>query len=411
MTLPLDPESLDALRREYDVIPVVRELSADTLTPVSAFDALSREESEAFLLESVDRGETLGRYSFIGIRPRRSLRFDRGARNPCATLEEELVPLKVWNEENLPPFVGGAVGFFGYGVARWRETLPDRNRDPVGMPDAKLLFFDDIVVFDHLMQKLYVIANVFSASPAASRPMLEEASNRVGSIVALLREATVDLTAVPADPEMAGFDSNFEPADFLRAVDQAKEQISAGEAFQIVLSQCWSTEYPTGEALTLYRALRSINPSPYMFLLRMDEGILVGASPEMLVREHRGLAETRPIAGTRPRGRDAGKDEALERDLLADPKENAEHLMLVDLGRNDLGRVCQGGSVRVTEFGKVERYSHVMHIVSHVVGRLREDRRPIDLLLSAFPAGTVSGAPKIRAMEIIDELEPTRRGP
>ncbi len=407
----LSSGKLDELRAEFDVVPVVEELSADTITPVAAFEALSRDGGEAFLLESVERGEALGRYSFIGIRPRRSLTIDRHAGGAVETLKEELVPLKVWREDELPPFVGGAVGFFGYGAARWSETLPDDNRDPLGMPDAKLLFFDDVVVFDHLKQKLYVIASIVSSSTKSSRELLDDAFGRISSIVALLGQAAVDLTPIPSDPPMAQFVSNFREEDFLSAVDRIKDAIAAGEAFQIVLSQCWTTPYPTSEALTLYRSLRSINPSPYMFLLRMDEGALVGASPEMLVRESGRFAETRPIAGTRPRGASKEEDERFEAELLADPKENAEHLMLVDLGRNDLGRVCDGGTVRVSEFRRIERYSHVMHIVSHVTGRLRSELGPVDLLLSAFPAGTVSGAPKIRAMEIIDELEPTRRGP
>lgn len=407
----LDPQKLEELRSDFDVVPFVRELGADMITPVAAFEVLSRDGGEAFMLESVERGESLGRYSFIGIRPRRTLTFEPGAVNPAETLKEELAPLRVWREESLPPFAGGAVGFFGYGVAGWSESLPDHNPDPLGMPDAKVLFFDDVVVFDHLKQKLFVIASIFTGRPESAAQLLDEAAGRVDSMVELLGKASVDLTPVSGDPARIRLTSNFAKADFVTAVEQAKEAIAAGEAFQIVLSQCWTTPYPTSESLTLYRALRAINPSPYMFLLRMQEGTLVGASPEMLVREHRRVAETRPIAGTRPRGASTEQDERLEAELLDDPKENAEHLMLVDLGRNDLGRVCEGGSIRVSEFRKIERYSHVMHIVSHVTGRLRQELGPVDLLLSAFPAGTVSGAPKIRAMQIIDTLEPTRRGP
>jgi anthranilate synthase component I len=402
---------LDELRREYEVVPVVRELSADTITPVAAFEAVARSGEEAFLLESVERGQTLGRYSFIGIRPRRALTFERDEGDPVGVLREELVPLRVWREEELPPFVGGAVGFFGYGAARWSENLPDRNPDPLGLPDAKLLFFDDVIVFDHLRQTLSLIASLFASRRESSEDLLEEARARLDRMGRELAGGKVDLSPIPIDPPPVELTANFDHGDFLDAVSIAKEQIVAGEAFQIVVSQNWSSPFPTGESLTLYRSLRSINPSPYMFLLRMNECTLVGSSPEMLVRENRGVAETRPIAGTRPRGSTREEDRDLEMDLLDDPKENAEHLMLVDLGRNDLGRVCEGGSVGVTEFRGIERYSHVMHIVSHVTGKMREDRRPIDLLLSAFPAGTVSGAPKIRAMEIIDELEPTRRGP
>jgi anthranilate synthase component I len=407
----LSASGLDEVRRTHDVVPVVRELSADTITPVAAFEAVSRPGEEAFLLESVERGQTLGQYSFIGIRPRRSLTFEREEGDPAGVLREELVPLRVWREEDLPPFVGGTVGFFGYGAARWSENLPDGNPDPLGLPDAKLLFFDDVIVFDHLRQTLSLIASLFASRRESSEDLLEEASTRLDRMERELAGVKVDLRTIPIDPPPLELTANFEREDFLTAVGIAKEQIAAGEAFQIVVSQNWSTPFPTRESLALYRSLRSINPSPYMFLLRMNECTLVGSSPEMLVRENRGVAETRPIAGTRPRGSTREEDRALEKDLLDDPKENAEHLMLVDLGRNDLGRVCDGGTVRVTEFREVEHYSHVMHIVSHVTGKMREDRRPIDLLLSAFPAGTVSGAPKIRAMEIIDELEPTRRGP
>jgi anthranilate synthase component 1 len=257
-------------------------------------------------------------------------------------------------------------------------------------------------------QRLYVVANLFTSDPQASPA---EANARVDRAVEKLRAASIDLLPFPEEPAAVDFDSSFERREFEEIILAAKEEIVAGEIYQIVLSQRWETDYPTSEALTLYRALRALNPSPYMFLLRTPECTLVGASPEMLVRVEGDLAETRPIAGTRWRGKTREEDAALEAALLADPKENAEHLMLVDLGRNDLGRVCRSGSVEVTEFCHVERYSHVMHLVTHVSGRLREDRTPVDLFLSCFPAGTLTGAPKIRAMELIDRFEKTRRGP
>jgi anthranilate synthase component 1 len=387
---------------------VVRELSADALTPLAAFAALSGETAEAFLFESVERGENVGRYSFVGFDPRRSLRFDRTTPAPAALLQEELRPLRVYGEEKLPPFFGGAVGFFGYGVAGWSERIPDSHPDDTGIPDARLLFFDNVVVFDHVRQRLYVVANLFSSDPQAS---FTEANARIDRAIEKLRSAPIDLIPYPTEIAPAEFRSNIERAAFETVVRAAKEEIAAGEIFQIVLSQRWETDYPTAEALTLYRALRSINPSPYMFLLRTPECTLVGASPEMLVRVEGDVAETRPIAGTRWRGGTRQEDAALEAALLADPKENAEHLMLVDLGRNDLGRVCRSGSVEVTDFCHVERYSHVMHLVTNVAGRLREDRGPVDLFLSCFPAGTLTGAPKIRAMELIDRFETTRRGP
>src|SRR5947207_760593 len=393
---------------DYDIVPVVRELSADAITPVAAFAALSPDGAEAFLLESVERGENVGRYSFVGFDPRRSLRFDASTPEPAKLLNDELRPLRVFNDGSLPPFFGGAVGYFGYGVAGWCERIPDSHRDGSGIPDARLLFFDNVVVFDHVAQRLYVVANIFTADANAS---IEAANARLDRAIERLRRAGVDLLAFPAPAEPVRFAANMDRQAFERMVREAKEEIVAGEIFQIVLSQRWETDFPSSEALTLYRALRSINPSPYMFLLRTAECTLVGASPEMLVRVEGDVAETRPIAGTRWRGATREEDATLEAALLADPKENAEHLMLVDLGRNDLGRVCRSGSVEVSNFCRVERYSHVMHLVTDVTGILRDDRTPVDLFLSCFPAGTLTGAPKIRAMELIDRFEKTRRGP
>ncbi len=389
---------------DYDVIPVVRTLSADTLTPLVAFAALSDPGSEAFLFESVERGENLGRYSFVGFEPRRSLRFDATVSDPVRVLNDELVPLHVKDEHALPPFFGGAVGFFGYGVSGWSERIPDTHPNDTGIPDAKLLFFDNVVVFDHVQQRMHVVANVFRDGT------MDDANRRLDRAIEKLRRASVEPIAFDEGAKV-DFAANHTRESFEQMVRDAKEEIVAGEIFQVVLSQRWETDYPTNEALTLYRALRSINPSPYMFLLRTNECTLVGASPEMLVRVTDGKVETRPIAGTRPRGKTHDEDRELEASLLADPKENAEHLMLVDLGRNDLGRVCASGSVVVEDFKHIERYSHVMHIVTDVHGRLRDGCTPVDAFLSCFPAGTVSGAPKIRAMELIDGFESTRRGP
>jgi anthranilate synthase component I len=388
----------------FDVNPVVRTLSADTLTPLVAFAALSDPGTEAFLFESVERGENLGRYSFVGFEPRRNLTFDATVSDPVRILNEELVPLRVEGEETLPPFFGGAVGYFGYGVAGWSERIPDTHANDLGIPDAKLLFFDNVVVFDHVQQRMHVVANVFEGGT------IEDANARLDRAIARLKRASVEPIEF-ANAQAADFKANHTRDSFMQMVRDAKEQIVAGEIFQIVVSQRWETEYPTAEALTLYRALRSINPSPYMFLLRTSECTLVGASPEMLVRVTGRKVETRPIAGTRPRGPTHDEDRELEASLLADPKERAEHLMLVDLGRNDVGRVCESGSVTVEDFCHVERYSHVMHLVTDVHGTLRDDCTPVDAFLSCFPAGTVSGAPKIRAMELIDQFETTRRGP
>ena len=370
--------------------------------------ALSAGSPEAFLFESVERGENVGRFSFVGFDPRRSLRFDGSTADPAATLRDELRPLRVYEEEKLPPFFGGAVGFFGYGVSGWSERLPDSHPDELGIPDARLLFFDNVVVFDHVRQRLFVVANLFTADPEAS---IDRAQERIEIAITRLRNARVDVLVMPDQVAEGSFVSNLKREQFENMVRAAQEEIVAGEIFQIVLSQRWETEFPESEAVTLYRALRTVNPSPYMFLLRTAECTLVGASPEMLVRVTGGVAETRPIAGTRPRGATPDEDLHLEKSLLADPKENAEHLMLVDLGRNDLGRVCRSGSVTVNDFCHVERYSHVMHLVTDVAGRLREESSPIDAFLSCFPAGTLSGAPKIRAMQLIDQFESTRRGP
>jgi anthranilate synthase component 1 len=399
--------NLDDLRKDYDIVPIARELSADAITPVAAFAALSG-DGEAFLFESVERGENVGRYSFVGFEPRRSLRFDKSTPDPIRVLNDELQPLRVYGEESLPPFFGGAVGFFGYSVAGWSERIPDSYRNESGIPDARLVFFDNVVVFDHVKQRLYVIANIFTSDAHAS---IEEANARLDRAIERLRAARVELLAFPDNGADVAFTPNIPRDDFEAAVRTAKEEIISGEIFQIVLSQRWSTEFCESDALTLYRVLRSINPSPYMFLLRTPECTLVGASPEMLVRVDGTRAETRPIAGTRPRGATPAEDAALESALLADPKEQAEHLMLVDLGRNDLGRVCISGSVSVSDFAHIERYSHVMHLVTNVQGTLRNDRSPVDLFLSCFPAGTLTGAPKIRAMELIDAHETTRRGP
>lgn len=406
----MDAPRLDALRREYDVIPIVRRLNADTLTPVSAFATLSTFSPEAFLLESVERGENLGRYSFVGVDARRSFQVERNERDPLGKLHRELKPLRVYGEESLPPFSGGAVGYFGYGAARWTEELPDRHEDEYGLPDAHMLIFDRILVFDHLQQHLFIISNVLSSDSRPSATLLRDAYKFIDGTIEKLRSSRPDLQDAPNDFGDAEFDSSCTRSQFIQMVEQAREQIIAGEIFQIVLSQRWSADFPTSASLMLYRALRTVNPSPYMFLLRTREASLVGSSPEMLVRAAGGKAETRPIAGTRPRGVSPQIDAEMEQELRSDKKENAEHLMLVDLGRNDLGRVSKRGSVTVDSFAKVERYSHVMHLVSEVRGTLKDDVSPVDALISCFPAGTVSGAPKIRAMQLIDELEPARRG-
>jgi anthranilate synthase component I len=412
----IDRERFDRLRGEYDVIPLFRTLSADTITPVAAFAAVAGADDEAFLLESVERGESLGRYSFIGVRPRRRLQIRHGEEAVPALLRAELTPLRVCAEDldggpggtaALPPFFGGAVGWFGYGAARWTEKLPDRH-GAEGDLDAELLFFDQVIAFDHLRQRLFVVANVFTSDGASSEELIDETRKKLDELCNRLSEARADLAPFDREAEVE-LEAGVRREDFLAAVRRAKEEIAAGETFQVVISQRWSAPFPESGALTLYRALRAVNPSPYMFLLRTSERTLVGASPEMLVRVTDGIVEVRPIAGTRKRGASREEDEALAAELLADEKENAEHLMLVDLGRNDVGRVAATGSVTVPEFRCIERYSHVMHLVSAVKGELRDGVTAVEAFLSGFPAGTVSGAPKIRAMELIDELETLRR--
>jgi anthranilate synthase component I len=410
MTMLHDAASLDLLRAEYDVIPFVLELSADTITPVAAFAAIATLSKDVFLFESVERGESVGRYSFIGFSPRRSLVFHRDSIDPAGTLRRELEPLKVYGEEKLPPFFGGAVGYFTYAVSGWNEKIPDTHPG-ASIPDAHVVFFDDVIAFDHVRQRLLVVVNVFAADTRSSRELVVEATRRLDRAEAALRNAVVDVHRVQTEDVEVEWRSEQTREEFESIVRRAKEEIAAGEIFQIVLSQRWSAPFEQSDALPLYRELRSINPSPYMFFLRSGGVTLVGTSPEMLVRVTHGNVETRPIAGTRRRGETPERDRALAEELLADAKENAEHLMLVDLGRNDLGRVCDRGTVEVSEFRKIERYSHVMHIVSGVKGKLQADRTPIDAFFSAFPAGTVSGAPKIRAMQLIDQLEPSRRGP
>ncbi|MFA5844371.1 MAG: anthranilate synthase component I [Coriobacteriia bacterium] len=411
------------LAAEHDVVPVAREVYADLATPISAFLALADGAEHAFLLESVVGGERLGRYSFLGIGAGETItarsgvaRVSTGRRHsdvpapdPLSVVAQRLRAGSVALLPGLPAFIGGAVGFVGYEAASGFEKVPRHDVDETGLPDATFMFADTIVAFDHVRRVMQVIAPVRPGDePAADH---DAAVARIDGVLARLtasgasaplgevgRSAPVPLTA------------HTSREDFLAAVGTAKEHIAAGDVFQVVLSQRFSAPYD-GDGLDLYRVLRAVNPSPYMFYVRTPEVTLVGSSPEPLVRVEGTTVLTRPLAGTRPRGADAAEDGRLRADLLADEKERAEHVMLVDLGRNDLGRVCVPGTVRVDELMEVESYSHVMHIVSNVTGTLAPGRDAFDALRATFPAGTVSGAPKIRAMEIIRELEPSTRGP
>ena len=401
------------------LVPVYREIPGDLLTPVSAFLALAGQAESAFLLESVVGGERIARYSFLGRNPVSTLEV-RGRRllerrnHEERTVEEDLLSAlraRVGRSHaevpGLPRFTGGAVGYLTYDAVRLFERLPERH--PGEEPIASFSFYRSLVAFDHVLQRLVLIAD---AEPA-SRRAYEEAQSVLDGLEADLRAyrpATALRRAASCAPESAGEGAPLGDGSVFRAaVAQAKEHIAAGDIFQVVLSR-GRTVPARSDPFTVYRALRMVNPSPYMYFLKDGSSAIAGASPEMLVRVENREVETRPIAGTRRRGRSDEEDARLGEELLADAKERAEHVMLVDLGRNDLGRVCRFESVRVPEFMGLERYSHVIHIVSSVTGELRDDKDALDALVAAFPAGTLSGAPKIRAMEIIDELEPARRG-
>lgn len=411
-----------ALAKPGKRVPVMREIFADTDTPVSAFLKIGT-GSHAFLLESVENGEKWSRYSILGAdpaavyfvqdgrvelrRPGRAPRVIQGDADPLVELDRWLKAQRPVDVDGIPPFWGGAVGFLGYDAVRFLETIPDDTEDDLRIPDAVFLLLDTVVVFDNLSLTMKVI----SSKPAGKDPAKtwDECNAEIDAVIARLQGP------LPATHEAAPrtapkkFKSTFSRTGFEKAVRRAKEYIHSGDAVQVVLSQRFEKRLAC-DPLDLYRALRVVNPSSYMYYLKMGEHRIVGSSPEVLVRVTGDRVEVRPIAGTRPRGATRAEDLALEKELLQDEKERAEHVMLVDLGRNDLGRVCDFHSVELTEFMTVERYSHVMHIVSNVVGTKRKGVTSLDVLRATFPAGTVSGAPKVRAMQIIEELESVRRG-
>ncbi len=408
-----------------DLIPVYQEILADLDTPVSAFRKLG-DAPYAFLLESVAGGERVGRYSFIGADPALvvstkgdQVRLRRGERTESHTLAPGEDPLHVIEAAmgrsryvahgDLPPFIGGAVGYMAYDLVRFFERLPDTCDDDLGLPDTCFMITNTCLVFDRVMNRAKVIAMARIGPGADVDAAYDQACASIAQVIDRLRQPLPERRPTRSAHGLT-VDSNYTAEQYEAMVLAAKEYIAAGDIIQVVPSQRFSAA-TSAAPFDVYRALRSINPSPYMFYLRLDELHLAGSSPEILVTEKDGCVTTRPIAGTRKRGRDAAEDLALERELLADEKERAEHIMLVDLGRNDIGRVCDYGTVTVDELMVIERYSHVMHIVSNVTGRLRGDKSQYDVLRACFPAGTLTGAPKIRAMEIIDELEPTRRGP
>jgi len=418
-------ETFEQLARRGNLVPVVREVLADLDTPLSLFRRLD-DGRTSFLLESVEGGEKWARFSFIGTGARaifrargRSVEWVENGEterfevtgDPLEVLRERLNRLTPALPEDLelPRFIGGAVGAVSYDWVRFVEKIPDSNPDDVGFPDLWFSFPEIVVVYDNVRHSALIVRLVEIAPGADLRALYADAVATIDRTLATLREPLACIP--PSPPVRAPMDvkRSMEREEFHEIVKRAKEYIEAGDIFQVVLSQEFQIPLQV-DPFQIYRNLRLINPSPYLFFLRCEGPVILGSSPEALVRLDHGRIDVRPIAGTRPRGRDAEEDEGIQIALLADPKERAEHLMLVDLGRNDVGRVAEIGSVEVTEYAVVERYSHVFHIVSNVQGRLREGLDWLDLLRATFPAGTLSGAPKVRAMEIIDELENLRRG-
>jgi anthranilate synthase component 1 len=412
-TAPAVEPSLDevrALAREHNLVPLRHTFIDDCETPVSAFLKLRGQTSDpAFLLESAEQGQRVGRWSFIGVRPRKVVRWslaDGG--DPYALARDEVARYRQAPLPDLPPFAGGAVGFFGYDLVRTVEPLGDPNPDALGLPDMALMLSDVLVAFDHLKHTVSILVNVYADEDGGVEESYAAALRTIARTRELLAGPLPAARATPARPR-PHFESNMERERFEAMVARIVEYIHAGDAFQVVPSQRWSAPLDA-DPFSIYRGLRVVNPSPYMYFLDFGDFQVAGASPEPLLTVAGRRVSTRPIAGTRPRGADAAEDARIAEGLLADAKERAEHVMLVDLARNDLGRVCDFGSVSVDTFMAVETYSHVMHIVSSVSGTLRDDVGAMDALRSVLPAGTLSGAPKVRAMQIIDELEPVKRG-
>src|ERR1700720_2433014 len=427
MTPPMlrpDYKEFSRLAGESTLVPVVKSVAADLLTPVSAFLAIAAGEPDAFLLESVERGEQIGRYTFLGARPYMQVRAEGGdieVQRGKQKEKREGSAIQVVKEllrqhrpaivPGLPPFTAGAVGYFAYDAVRQLENIGEHTKDDLSVPDCVLMFFDRLLAFDHLRHQIHIIAtaDVSSESPRSTFDRaLVDIARIEKKLTSGLHPAHWRKTARPRNAALKIHHETSRPR-FMKSVERAKEYIAAGDIFQVVLSQ--RLDFVPGVApFDIYRALRAVNPSPYMYFLRMGNTHVLGSSPEMLVRVTGRKLEYRPIAGTHPRGRDESEDARLEKAMLEDEKERAEHVMLVDLGRNDLGRVSEYGSVKVRDLMYVERYSHVMHLVSALEGKLRSDLDALDAFAACFPAGTLSGAPKVRAMQIIEELEPVRRG-
>jgi len=404
-------EEVKGLKRIGNLVPIYREIVADLETPVSAFLKINR-GGYSFLLESVEGGERLARYSFIGTEPYRLLTVKGEDKvQPLSLISEELSRYRVIPVSGLPRFCGGAVGYLAYETVNRFEKLPSPESDPLGLPESLFMFVDTLLIFDHVTHRIKVLSHVHLDGDIETA--YQKAVDRIDDLVNRLSQPLPQSQhhKAPSGPVVNSKPvSNFSKEEFESGVLKIKDYITAGEAIQVVLSQ--RLAQPTrATPFEIYRALRTINPSPYMFFLDLKDFHIIGASPEILVRVEDGMVMTRPLAGTRPRGKTPAEDDSLEKELQSDEKERAEHIMLVDLGRNDIGRVSQPGTVSVSDLMNVERYSHVMHMVTHVQGKLRDDLTAFDALRACFPAGTVSGAPKVRAMEIIAELEPEKRGP
>ena len=419
-----DYKEFARMARQSTLVPVVKSVMADLLTPVSAFLAVAGREKDAFLLESVERGERIGRYTFLGARPymqvrargheielQRGRQVERLTGNVLHVVKDLLREHRPATFSGLPPFTAGAVGYFAYDSVRQLENIGSHAKDDLALPDCVLMFYDRLLAFDHLLHQIHIIATA-DVSRETPRRAYQRAVADIEGLEKKLASGLRRLdwrTSSSTSPAKLKVHSGTSRRRFVESVEQCKEYISAGDIFQVVLSQRLDF-IPGISAFDIYRALRTVNPSPYLYFLRMGDSHVLGSSPEMLVRVTGRKLEYRPIAGTHPRGRDEAEDDRLEKAMLGDEKERAEHVMLVDLGRNDLGRVSEYGSVKVRDLMYVERYSHVMHIVSALEGKLRTDLDALDAFAACFPAGTLTGAPKVRAMQIIEELEPTRRG-
>lgn len=411
------------LTKKGNLIPVYKEIAADLETPVSSFLKID-EGHYSYLLESVEGERKIARYSFLGSNP--SLVFKSKANNieirefkkvrrfktksdPLTEIKKIIEQFKFVNIKGLPRFCGGLVGYIGYDMVRFFETIPNKNPDDLKFPDSIFVLTDTLLIFDHVMHTIKIVSNAHvKNSPAGA---YNEAIRKISRIEKMLRKKKHTERRMPSTKRKIKIKSNFTKKSFSDIVLKAKEYIKNGDIIQVVLSQRLELDLGKRDPFGVYRRLRSINPSPYMYYLKFKDVKLIGSSPEIMVRCEDGKIELRPIAGTRPRGRNEAEDAALEKDLLSDPKERAEHIMLVDLGRNDVGRVSKFNSVHVSDIMRVEKYSHVMHIVSDIVGKLSKSKSECDVIKASFPAGTVTGAPKIRAMEIIDELENITRGP